>query len=863
MISPALPLVPCRLTLANGSALPRRGEPVTWGVPTPQGWTASGDNGFWTADGSVRVVQADVLDRWPDGSARWTLLTLRVDTAGDSPATFLTKQHDQQDASTASAIGVRADDLAVVVDNGAMQVTFRPGGTWPVQRVTRGAHEACDAARSGLVVTLQGGDAVTVVIERVWVERHGPGHVLVRATGTHVRAGRPLLHAEWQVTIHAGLPVFDTKVTLRNPRRAEHPGGHWELGDGGSLLIEDVTVRIAAPAATPVAAAACSATFDEPLQPVPVPFAIYQESSGGPRWNGTNHVTREGRVAQRINGYTRSDRDGVEIDRVTPLVQATSASGTITLATRHFWQNCPKRLAVDGEGIAYGLWPGTFPDVHELQGGEQRTHEFAIAFGADGVTDVPLAWWRAPLVPVIDPAWMAASGAIPYLTPEAEDPHRAYVALVRQAVEGPDTFEHKRERVDEYGWRHFGDIYGDHEAVRHTGDDPLVSHYNNQYDPVFGFAVQFLRSGDPRWWPHCNDLAAHAVDIDIYHTTEDKAAYNNGLFWHTVHYIDAGKATHRSYPRAPGSPGGGPASEQNYTTGLMLHWFLTGNPLTREAAIGLGQFVIDIDDGSLTPFRWLDRGHTGLASASGSEFYHGPGRGSGNSLNALIDAHRLTGDERFLLKADQIVRRAVHPLQDIDALDLPDIERKWFYTMFLQSLGKYLDHRAELGRLDATYAYGRAALLHFARWMTRHEYPYLDKPDVLEFPTETWPAQDMRKSEVFKYAALHADDRERSIFLERAEHFFRYSVGTLAAHPRKSLARPVILLLAHGWRHAWATANPNATAPAPSQAATNWSPHQVFVPQKARAIRRAKLIVAAAAGAAAVALAALTAVLLF
>ena len=35
-------------------------------------------------------------------------------------------------------------------------------------------------------------------------------------------------------------------------------------------------------------------------------------------------------------------------------------------------------------------------------------------------------------------------------------------------------------------------------------------------------------------------LARHVVDIDIYHTTNDKSAYNHGLFWHTEHYVDAG-----------------------------------------------------------------------------------------------------------------------------------------------------------------------------------------------------------------------------------------------------------------------------------------------------------------------------------
>ena len=47
-------------------------------------------------------------------------------------------------------------------------------------------------------------------------------------------------------------------------------------------------------------------------------------------------------------------------------------------------------------------------------------------------------------------------------------------------------------------------------------------------------------------------------------------------------------------------------------------------------------------------------------------------------------------------------------------------------------------------------------MLHYARWMAGHERPYLDRPEILEFPTETWDAQDMRKSEVFDLAALHA-----------------------------------------------------------------------------------------------------------
>ena len=90
--------------------------------------------------------------------------------------------------------------------------------------------------------------------------------------------------------------------------------------------------------------------------------------------------------------------------------------------------------------------------------------------------------------------------------------------------------------------------------------------------------------------------------------------------------------------------GGGPSPDQNYTTGLMLHYFLTGDAASRETVIDSAQWVIDMDDGTKTIFRWLDRGDTGLASASGRTGYHGPGRGPANSLNALLDGHRLTGD---------------------------------------------------------------------------------------------------------------------------------------------------------------------------------------------------------------------------
>src|SRR5258708_13259192 len=92
-------------------------------------------------------------------------------------------------------------------------------------------------------------------------------------------------------------------------------------------------------------------------------------------------------------------------------------------------------------------------------------------------------------------------------------------------------------------------------------------------------------------------------------------------------------------------------------------------------------------------------------------------------------------------------------------------------------------------------------MLRSARWMADHERPYLDVPEILEYPTETWAAQDMRKAEVFAAAAQCADGPQQARLLERAASFFDYSVSTLLEQPTRGYARPLVLLLSNGFRY--------------------------------------------------------------
>jgi hypothetical protein len=827
---------------------PRQNEPVSCGIPLPRGILRDVAHlSLLNEAGETVRLQARALDHWHDRSVRWALLHWQA--VVETQTTYRVEIVPYvSHAVEAPEILIWHEGPALTIDTGAACFVIRSGGIFPFDSVTVAGQSAIDTERTRFTVESEDGQIFYPRLEQVEVVESGPMRVLARVRGSLGHGiGKPwcLLSAYLHFFARHGVVRFD--LTLHNPQRARHPANFWSLGEKGSIYIRDAALTLALPRDAGPTHIQFSPEPSAPFRRCDSPFELYQDSSGGENWRGTVHVNRHDVVPNSFRGYRiRCGNQNEAGLRATPIVTLECGGRWLGLATEYFWQNFPKAIEATPETLTLRLFPKQYADVHELQGGEQKTHTFSLAFASDHVTEEPLSWCRAPLRPHATPSWYCSTGAVDRLIPRADDPSSLYLQLVDAAIEGNDTFEHKRELIDEYGWRHFGDIYADHEAVFHKGPNRLVSHYNNQYDPIAGCALQFLRSGDWRWWLLMHELALHVRDIDLYHTDEDKSAYNHGLFWHTCHYVDAAMSTHRTYPpQTRGVPGGGPSGGQNYASGLMLHYFLTGDPLSRETAIELAQWTLDMDDGQQTIYRWLARGDTGHATSSGSSYYHGPGRAPGNCVNSLLDGYRLTGERMFLDKAERIIRRCIHPADDIESRNLLDAENKWFYTMFLQALGRYLDLKAEWGQLDEMYAYARASLLSYARWMAEHEYPFLEKPELLEFPTETWAAQDIRKSDIFEAAAwVAATTEERERFLERSCFFFEASTTTLAGMPTRTLARPVVLLLSNGLARAHSQLNPDYPLLPEPNAAHDFGSPESFIPQKTLALRRLKLLAA-------------------
>ena len=352
------------------------------------------------------------------------------------------------------------------------------------------------------------------------------------------------------------------------------------------------------------------------------------------------------------------------------------------------------------------------------------------------------------------------------------------------------------------------------------------------------------RTSDTRWFELCDTLARHVIDIDTYHTTRDRAAYNGGLFWHTDHYRDAATSTHRCYSRANrGSAGrnygGGPCNEHNYTTGLLHYYYLTGNPQARDTVLGLADWVIAMDDGRRTVFGLIDAGATGSASSTTEPDYHGPGRGCGNSVNALLDAWLLTCDRGYLDKAEQLIRRVVHPAANIAELDLLNVERRWSYTVFLTVLARYLSLKLEHGEQDQMYDYAQSSLTHFAGWMAGNEVPYFDHPEKLEYPTEAWAAHELRKANVLRLAAAHVDEPLRSRWFRRGNELAERAWSDLLRFESRHSARAVAIMLQEGLRDTQFRGCTIASQLRSSGVADHGTPES-FVPQKRRVLAQFK-----------------------
>jgi hypothetical protein len=213
----------------------------------------------------------------------------------------------------------------------------------------------------------------------------------------------------------------------------------------------------------------------------------------------------------------------------------------------------------------------------------------------------------------------------------------------------------------------------------------------------------------------------------------------------------------------------------------------------------LADWLMAMDDGKLHILGLFSDAPTGRVSCTTQPDYQGPGRGAGNAIGVMLDAWLASGEQRYIDFAEELIGRTVHPHDDITARDLNNFEQRWSYTVYLQQLARYLHFTEGVDRPNGVRAHVVASLLHYADWMVDYDLFYLDYPEQLEYPTETWAAQELRKGNVLFMASQWSDTRQRDRFRRRGIEMMDRAWNTLMGFDSRCCTRPIALALQQGY----------------------------------------------------------------
>ena len=580
--------------------------------------------------------------------------------------------------------------------------------------------------------------------------KNTPLFVDVTQSSTISHAGAPL-NIEVSLTVCVVSFNITCTVSIQNPLPAQHHNGLWDLGDPNSQCFQDIALSLSTgdidlKLSTGTNCQSHHFALDDT-------FILYQASSGKPNWQSPTHLNADNTIDLPFKGFSLEvnqhlTEQGLQCEPQIWLCNKADKQPPISIAIEHFWQNFPASIEKKAGQLRIGLLGAAKGPITELQPGEQKTRSLCI-----GVNQ------QVPLSAVLCPEETELTQAIPFF--HSEISQSPFHPLVQLGVDGEKSFYKKREAIDEYGWRHFGELFADHETVLEPDTPIFVSHYNNQYDPIYGMLTQWLLTGNYRWFELADALTKHVVDIDIYHTTLDKPDYSGGLFWHTDHYVQAFTATHRTYSAHQPSNvyddhagGGGPGGQHCYSSGLLLHYYLTGYAPSKNAILSLGTWIQHIYENDRTVSGLLlsvkNRYRADLKNVFNGTYPLD--RGTGNYIQTMLDCFQLTSDPYYLSRVEHIIYHTISPDEELAERNLDNVESTWFYTVLLQSVCRFLIVKTQQNQKDNSFYYALESLLHYARWMAENENTYLSNPDILEFPNETWSGQDLRKVCILSFA---------------------------------------------------------------------------------------------------------------
>ncbi|MEN6403509.1 MAG: beta-L-arabinofuranosidase domain-containing protein, partial [Armatimonadia bacterium] len=258
---------------------------------------------------------------------------------------------------------------------------------------------------------------------------------------------------------------------------------------------------------------------------------------------------------------------------------------TMDLVPRWFWQMYPKSVAATPGGIDLSLVAADKEKPFVLHQGQAIWNDFALAFSQDAGEPPalldgqqqasPISALASPAVATAEPGYVASTLALGEFAAADEALFPEYEQSVESVYKG---YMSKREARREYGVENFGD------DTFEWGYGPSYTFWSNQeYDHHYGMLMQFLRSGDYRWWEIADQGSRHYRDVDCYHWAPGREYLVGAPHHHnTSHIVEKGWVADHTVAGAHNS--------HSWVEGVIAYYFMTGDPRSYEVYNAMGDW---------------------------------------------------------------------------------------------------------------------------------------------------------------------------------------------------------------------------------------------------------------------------------
>ena len=589
-------------------------RPVTGGVPLAPGIAPEGAS-FALRDesGAAVPLQASVLARWPDGSARWVLLDFQAQPPSGGKRGY-TLVVGQGEGARAQVVVSRSDAGELALNSRDVSLSTTDGALVDVS----------NRFSIALVLTDADGRVCQATVEEAEIETSGDLRSTLSLVGAfRDPAGRRVFQCRLRATIYAGLSQIRLEPLI--------------LVDADEGIVQrfralDLIVR------------ARSAPRTARL-------------GGSPGWEGAasegvriHQVDDQHYVIEGAEGSGLRAHGWAEID---------DGGGDVAVALRDLWQQWPKSLEASAEGLTIGLFPrfteGAYDhmtpwfkygylfdgDCYQLRTGQARRWDVWLDLGGKGARLAREV--NRPLFPIVDPAQAIASGVWDEIA-AANDPELA--GYDRWAENLFDAYCDAVMMQRDYGAMNWGDWFGERK----------VNWGNHEYDTTNQVLIQYARTGDPKYLYAGDAAARHSSEVDTVHFVNDDLARHFSENWGNPTYAPRAGMVHQHavghvgsfYPvsrirelfieQGIGHP------ERPYlcldpfnlghvwTQGLTRAYLLTGDPFYKETVLRIGDNLAQLVEDRQHKFM----GHTHC------------GRTTGWPLLALAGAYEIDLAPRFL-----------------------------------------------------------------------------------------------------------------------------------------------------------------------------------------------------------------------